>query len=113
MFTIDGTRITMTRGDTVIIDVSITMEDGTPYIPQEGDSLRFAVKKDYFDDEVLILKDIPISTMQLRIDPEDTKPLDMGAKKGLFKYDIQLTTADGRVDTVIPRATLVILEEVE
>lgn len=113
MYTVEGTKITMTRGDTVVIDLTLNYEDGTPYVPEEGDSIRFAVKKDYCDDTVLILKAIPLESLQLRIDPEDTKSLCMGSRRGIYKYDIQLTRADGRVDTVIPRATLVILEEVE
>lgn len=113
MYTVEGTKITMTRGDTVIIDLALSQEDGTPYVPEEGDSIRFAVKKDYCDEEALIIKDIPTESLQLRIDPEDTKPLCMGARRGIYKYDIQLTKANGIVDTVIPRATLVVLEEVE
>lgn len=113
MYTVEDTKITMTRGDTVVIDLALNFEDGTPYVPSEGDSIRFAVKKTYDDEEVLIMKDIPIESLQLRIDPEDTKPLSMGTRRGIYKYDIQLTKADGTVETVIPRATLVILEEVE
>lgn len=114
MANVNGTTIMMTRGDTEHILIEITnLYDGEPYVPQEGDTLRFAVKKDYKDTNVLILKEIPIDTMTLTIEPEDTKKLQAGGSAGRYKYDIQLTQANGDVHTVIPRASLVILEEVE
>ena len=67
------------------------------------------MKADYEDPEALILKAIPIDTMLLKLDPEDTKNLDFGT----YVYDIQLTHPNGDVDTVIPRKMLHIVEEVE
>lgn len=108
MLKINNKTITMTRGDTAKITVSITTSDGSPYIPQAGDSIRFAVKKRYTDEEVLINKDIPIDTLLLVIEPEDTKPLRFGS----YKYDIQITMADGTIDTFIDRADFVLTEEI-
>jgi len=69
--------IIMNRGDTLITTISIFNPDGTEYIPDpNNDTLRFALKKNYDDAEPLILKDIPVDTMVLRIDAEDTKILD-------------------------------------
>lgn len=114
MAVISGTTITMTRGDTERIKIDIyNQADGTMYTPDPRDSLRFAVKKNYEDDEVLVFIDIPVDTMILTIRPEDTKFLDYGASKGRYKYDVQLTTADGDIHTVIPRSDLIILEEVD
>jgi len=110
MFTIKKTSIILTRGDTLKAEISITDKDGNPYIPVPGDTIRFAMKKHYNDPdtEVLIVKDIPINTMILQLDPADTKDLDFGN----YVYDIQITTAGGDVDTFIAKASLTLTEEV-
>lgn len=112
MTTIKGTSVTMTKGDTVILAIGIVDTDGTPYVPRDGDSVRFALKKSYDSSTPLILKQIPLDTMELRIEPEETKKLDSGPARGKYVYDIELTKADGTVDTFIPRAEWLILEEV-
>lgn len=114
--TINGNKITMTRGDTLRVTVGM-FRDGEEYTPSVGDTLRFALKtpkfKDnggnYKDDEPLILKDIPISTRLLSLDPEDTKSL----KFGKYVYDIQITFADGTVDTFITTEDFKLTPEVE
>ena len=113
---VNGTKITMTRGDTAIIQVSMT-RDGEDYTPVDGDAVRFAAKhpkmtsgnKQYKDDDPVLVLDIPIDTMQLTIAPEDTKSLDFGE----YVYDIQITFADGTVDTFIPTAAFVLTPEVD
>lgn len=101
----------MNRGDTLITTISIFNPDGTEYIPDpNNDTLRFALKKNYDDAEPLILKDIPVDTMVLRIDAEDTKILDQPDE---YVYDIQLTYGDGIVDTILPNKKLRIVEEVD
>lgn len=112
MVQINGKKVTMTKGDTVILSVGIVDTDGNTYTPQEGDRVRFAMKKRYSDVTPLILKEIPIDTMELRIDPADTKSLEAGDSRGRYCYDIELTKADGTVDTFIPRGEWLILEEV-
>ena len=110
MYTIKKTTITLTRGDTLKAQISITDPDGNPYVMQEGDVVRFAAKKHYTDpdEEVQILKEIPSDTLILTLEPEDTKDLDFGE----YVYDIQLITAAGEVDTFITKSTLIISEEV-
>lgn len=102
--------IIMTRGDTLNIKLTISDANGEPYTPIANDSIRFALKKHYDDEECLIIKDIPIDTLTLRLESSDTKQLE---QPGNYVYDIQLTMTDGTVDTIIPKATLVIEEEVE
>lgn len=97
MHTIEGTDITLTRGDTLYVDITIT-KNGELYIPQEGDTIRFAMKHKYTDADVLIIKEIPIDTLQLKIEPQDTKNLTMGKT---YVYDIELTNQYGDVDTFI------------
>ena len=57
----------------------------------------------------MIVKDIPVSTMMLVLLPEETKRLNFGK----YVYDIQLTRADGRVDTIIAKAAFKLTEEVD
>lgn len=100
--------ITLTRGDTFRAYVNITDSDGNPYAPQKGDRIRFALKKNVMDLEPLILKEIPIDTLILHLKPEDTKELAFGS----YIYDIELTKANGDVDTFITTSKLKISEEV-
>lgn len=108
-YSVSGTTITLTRGDTFVALISITKQDGTLYICGDGDEVRFAMKRKYEDDDPLLVRDIPIDTMKLTINPEDTKSLEFGK----YVYDIQLTKADGTVDTFITKATIRITEEVD
>ena len=107
-YSISGTMITLTRGDTFKAIITITDPEGNQYVPVEGDRIRFAMKVDYNDKLPLLVKDIPVGTMILTIDPEDTKNLDFGR----YVYDIELTKATGEVDTFITKATIKLTEEV-
>ena len=107
-YNVSGTTITLTRGDTFVALITITDSDGNPYIPVTGDVVRFAMKGTYGDAEPLLVKDIPIDTLKLVIEPDDTKQLAFGP----YVYDIQLTKVTGEVDTFIPTSKLKITEEV-
>lgn len=108
-FKVRNTTIYLTRGDTFKAQITITNPDGTIYTPQEGDQIRFAMKEDVNDEECLIWRNIPIDTMILELDPGDTKELDYGT----YVYDIQLTKANGDVDTFITASKLKLTYEVE
>lgn len=113
---ISGTSITLTRGDTLKVLINI-FKDDQPYTPVVGDVVRFALKHnvmnskqtEYKDAQPLILKEIPIDTMILQLEPEDTKPLGFG----IYVYDIQITFVDGTVDTFITEAPFKLTPEVE
>ena len=115
MFTINGTNITLTRGDTLLAQISIEY-DGKPYTPVAGDSIRIAVKHpelnedrtEFVDPEPLFTRDIPTETLLMRLEPEDTKSLGFGK----YAYDIQITFADGRIDTFIS-GVLTLTKEVD
>lgn len=92
----DEQNITLTRGDTGIFNISLQNQNGKAYTPQEGDTLRFALS-DGFGKEALVIKNIPINTCVLEIEPNDTKNL----KFKTYKYDVQFTSAQGRVSTII------------
>ena len=110
----DGRNITMTRGDTLRLNVEIYTLDKTRYYPAVGDSMRFALKQkkynkdrtNYFDAKPLINKEIVDAVLVL--DPEDTQNLNFGE----YVYDVEITLAGGDVCTIIPHADFVIAEEV-
>ena len=108
-FRVNGTTIYLTRGDTFRAVITISNPDGSIYTPQEGDKVRFAMKEDIESEELLILREVPIDTMELVIYPGDTKELEFGN----YVYDIQLTKANGDVDTFITKSKLKLTEEVE
>ena len=106
MVNIYGTRIMMTRGDTLRCLIKLTKGD-EPYELQDGDQVRFALKKNYKDEEPLIVKNIA-SDLILELEPQDTKDL----KVDTYYYDIEMTYADGAVDTFIAEARLELRNEV-
>ena len=103
-----GYDITLTRGDTLILQLSLTKND-EPYTPATGSSIRFAMKEKYTDADVVLEKPINIDTLLLQFNPADTKPLPMGKK---YVYDIELTDEVGHVDTFLS-GSLKIGNEVE
>lgn len=109
MLKINGTTITLTRGDTLRASLEILDAEGNTYTPSSGDTIRFAMKKSYSDSECLIEKQIPNDTLLLSLDPEDTKDLAFGS----YVYDIEITFESGAVDTFVDKATFRISEEVE
>lgn len=108
----DNYNITIVRGDSGYVKLSLVEIDGeeeVPYIPKEGETLRFAMAKKYgaTEEDCLILRPIDVSTLKLYFHPEDTKNL----KFGDYKYDLEFTNEDGFVDTIL-KATFRIDEEV-
>ena len=97
MFTINDNNISLTRGDSLFLTVDLVDSDGDPYVPSEGDSIRFAMKRRMNSPDLVMLKEIPTDTLTFEIEPEETKEL----KYATYVYDIELTDADGHVATVI------------
>ena len=114
MFKIEGTTIFLTRSDYAEATVTLWQGD-TQYTPTGSDTVTFALKhktmtvggKRYVDETPLIMRSIPISTMLLQLYPGDTKDLDFGE----YVYDIELVH-DGKPDTFINNAKMIILPEV-
>lgn len=111
MFEVDKKQnIKITRGDSAYFTVGmVAKKSRIPYEPQTGDVVRFAVKKDYEDETVLIRKTIPNDTLLLHLVPSDTKDLPFGD----YVYDVELTKANGDVDTFIDKKIFKITEEVD
>ena len=109
MLKISNNDISLTRGDTARLTVPtyITVnEEKQPYTVKEDDVLTLTVKKEY-EDEPMIEKKITGSNM-FHIKPEDTKPYAFGT----YKYDVEITTADGDNYTIIDDKKFKITNEV-
>ena len=112
MFEIDRktNAITLTRGDTMVLKIDLTDAEGDKYIPGAGDTIRFAMKKNYEDETPVVTQDAVIDgeDIIITVPSNATKPLEFGG----YKYDIQLTTGSGVVDTFIG-GVIRIAEEVD
>lgn len=95
MFSIDEKTnvIRLTRGDYAMFSISILTADGNPYELQDGDTVRFTVKKNTKSSIPLIQKEGTV----IEILHDDTKDL----KYGTYTYDCELTHANGEPDTFI------------
>ena len=108
---ISGSDISMVRGDSETIVVSVNNEDGSLRPLEEGDTIYFTVKKDAHTKEKALQKvitDFVDGTALIKIEPEDTRNLMYRP----YVYDIQLTEADGTVTTIIKKSTFRVSEEV-
>lgn len=104
-------NITMTRGDTFKRTLQLK-KDSEIYTPAENDTIRFAMSNVFKGEkgyQLLIEKVIPNDTMVLKIDPSDTKDLNYG----FYVYDLEITYADGTVETFADKKKFVITEEVK
>lgn len=109
MFIIDGDKITLTKGDSFFATIGMKNKTtGQTYSPQEGDVIRFGVKKTTNHPTCVIEKIIPNDTLLLHLVPNDTKALPIGN----YVYDIELTYADGEKDTFINKAQFILVDEV-
>lgn len=102
---VNGSSITLTRGDTFVSDLTILDTRGEPYVPTTDESIRFEMRKYKTDVIPLLAIDIPIrDPLRLEISPEQTENLPYG----YYVYDITLTKANGDVDTFIPDGEILI-----
>ena len=114
MLKVKKNKITLTRGDTLRLNLTL-MNGNEEYELQAGDRVRFALKHpeyntdgtDFADTEPLIVKQMEGGVLVLQ--PEDTKELGFGN----YVYDVELTYANGDVDTVIPPTAFILAPEVK
>ena len=103
----DGT-IKLTRGDTARIGVSIENDiSGEKYEVQPEDVLVLTVKKSISDADYSFQKKVTGSN-QFHILPSDTSSLEFGR----YVYDVQITTKNSDVYTVIGPCSFELLKEV-
>jgi hypothetical protein len=109
MLVVTGNQIFLTRGDTLILTLSLFNHDGTPYVPASGDTIFFRLKKFATYPNLLIEKQIDISSMILQLDEADTEGLAFCD----YRYEIEVVTADGMHDTVIADELFTIGKEID
>lgn len=101
-------NIRLTRGDTAKFVVSVKNETTKqPYDVLSSDTLTMTIKDSIRDGEACVQKTITGSN-SFHILPSDTSDMNFGK----YIYDIQLTTSDGDVYTVVEPATFELMEEV-
>ena len=95
MLQVQGTNISMIRGDTGTIDVNISA-NGVPYQILDTDKIVFSVKKSYDTDAYAIQK--TAESGKIKLLHTDTNELSTGN----YVWDMQITTANGDVATIGP-----------
>lgn len=108
---IQGTNISMIRGDSETIKVSCEDAQGVNVPLEDGDTLYFTVKKSTNTEEKILQKIVSEFTegvALITIFPKDTREL----KIGNYYYDIQLNRANGQVKTIIPPSRFIVKAEV-
>jgi len=83
--------LAIVRGTTKTMTIRVTAEDGSVYTLEEGEVLRFGVKKHPGDTAYLFSKDMSSSSLadgvySFIINPGDTEDLDFGC----YFYDVGL-----------------------
>lgn len=101
---VKGPTITLTRGDYASFHIDIFDQAQEKYEPLEDDLISFTVKRNTRTKEAIIRKE----GVDIEIFPFETKDVNYGT----YSYDVQLTSAEGHVDTFIGPADFVISEEV-
>ena len=103
--TISGTNISMTRGDTE----TLTVRCSEPFVP--GDTVYMTVRQDT-DSPVALQIQVsafgPNGDAVIVIAHEDTGAMEFGD----YRYDIQVTRADGRVTTLVKPSRFTLEEEI-
>lgn len=108
---VNGTNVSMIRGDSETITVSCMNEDGSDLLFVEGDTIYFTIKENTKTAEKLVQKVITEfndGKAIIEIIPSDTKPL----KYQTYVYDVEWITTSGTVTTIVPPSKFVIADEV-
>lgn len=108
---IKGTNISMTRGDSEAIKVTVKDTLGNTIPLVTGDTIHFTVRENILGKTKIIEKiitDFDDGKALITIDPQDTNNL----RFAVYVYDIQLTRENGSVKTIIPPSQLLITGEV-
>lgn len=99
---LEDNDVYMRRGDTEGININFTDEVTENIVPLiAGDKVYLTVKKSYKDTEKAFQKVITEfidGEAIITIYPEDTKELEIGK----YLYDVQFTSSEGYVKTIIP-----------
>ena len=104
---VTGTNLAMIQGDSESLTITRKNREGNMIPFEEGDRVFMTVKSDPTQAEFIFQK--VVTSFQegraiIEIQPEDTQNIEPQA----YQYDIQLTTAAGRVTTLVKPSRLTI-----
>lgn len=105
-YSIKGKKIALTRGDTFPCEVRAYNPDGSEYVMQPGDSVRFMLSREAGGPTILSKQ---VVDGKFQLDPDDTNQLDFGS----YFFDVQMTYANGAVDTFITEGRFTITDEAD
>lgn len=108
---IQGTNISMTRGDSEAIKVTVKDTSGNIIPLVSGDTIYFTVRENLLNPTKIIeriITEFDDGEALIRLNPEDTRQL----KFISYVYDIQLTKENGSVKTIITPSNFTITGEV-
>lgn len=108
---INGTNMSMTRGDSESITISCTDIDGSDILFSTGDIIYFTIKENTGTLAKIFQSKIETFTNGkaiVLISPEDTA----NVRVKTYVYDVQWNKANGNVTTIIPPSKFTISEEV-
>lgn len=99
MFKVEDGAIYITRGDDAVLEITATDQNGAPYEMQEGDMLTLTVRDLPSKNSIVLLQisSVPGSG-RIPLRHADTADKEVGR----YSADVQLTTADGRRQTIWP-----------
>lgn len=96
--------IHITRGDFAVLDVNANSPDGSEYVFESGDVVRFKVYEKSRPDRVVLTKDVIIdsetTTVTFELERTDTKIGDLINKPKDYWYEVELNP-DTSPDTFI------------
>ena len=107
----NGTELSMVRGDTEEILVGMKEKDGEAIAFIDGDTVYFTIKTSIYTDVKSLQKVVTTfddGKALILIDANDTK----SKEYGLYRYDIQLSRANGKVTTLVEDSPFIIKGEV-
>lgn len=101
MIKIEGTNITITRGDCEPFTITLTGED----VPADGEKVLFSVKKTQFDENTVIKKILEVSDSQIviQLNNADTRKLAFGN----YFWDIRFPDYYGENEPYTPMSPAV------
>ena len=101
-------KITLTKGDTPTLGFEIFLPDGTPYEPEEGDSVVFAAKQNKYDETPAFTIEADMESRTISFKEEHTKSLEIGK----YIWELSLNKENGYRCTFLANKKLNLTVEV-
>lgn len=92
---IEGTTIKLNRGDSLSLNLSITLEDNSNYTFKVGDTIVFSIyKKGKMNEDAVLLKEINVleqsESLSISLTNEETKIGELINKPLEYWYEVEL-----------------------